>query len=219
MEQDGKADELCDKFDRVVKQCFLAGPTTTNKYHDADFRSDNPVYLTNEGFLRLMNGARQHYNIRIKIDANYREDGLVVHYPTELSVALPKMFSVASSSRLCYLYFKGYEKTNLDFFEKELQFGIDDGITKNGNKTQRHSAAHLDAFDPDLKTYYECKCHEIFTSHKKLDFSNQYSNTLWHKFFNSDEATLPDKVANALTWQDFIAPVEGVYNFETHHFD
>ena len=64
----------------------------------------------------------------------------------------PHMLSIASSSRLCYLYFQ--EKNIL--FEKGLSVGF------------RSTKAQLDAFDESKGIYYECKCHEIFDKHQKL---------------------------------------------------
>ena len=65
----------------------------------------------------------------------------------EVSPGKVKMCSVASSSRLCFLYFAN--KTNTEF---ECSLG-----------TGTRGIAQLDAFDG--LNYYECKCHEIFDKH------------------------------------------------------
>ena len=69
------------------------------------------------------------------------------HELKEVSPGKVKMCSVASSSRLCFLYFANKENTE---FEWSLGTGT-------------RGIAQLDAFD-GLK-YYECKCHEIFDKH------------------------------------------------------
>ena len=73
------------------------------------------------------------------------------------------MLSVASSSRLGYLYF---QKQNI-VVEKGLSVGV--GSTK----------AQLDAFDDSKGIYYECKCHEIFDKHQKLRKSYQNRLSEW----------------------------------------
>ncbi len=65
----------------------------------------------------------------------------------EISPGFIKMCSVASSSRLCFLYFAGDNNATM---EVSLNTGT------KGN-------AQLDAAKGN--TYYECKCHEIFDNH------------------------------------------------------
>lgn len=69
----------------------------------------------------------------------------------------PHMLSVASSSRLCCLYF---QNRNI-VFEKGLSVGV------------KSAKAQLDAFDESKGIYYECKCHEFFDKHQKLRKSYQ----------------------------------------------
>ncbi|MCF0262422.1 MAG: hypothetical protein HUK23_05890, partial [Sphaerochaetaceae bacterium] len=74
----------------------------------------------------------------------------------------PKMLSVASSSRLCFIYF--YPQ-GVRFEEK-----VDTGL--------RGGQPQLDAYKDNV--YYECKCHEIFASHDTL--SNSYRDKLKEVF-------------------------------------
>lgn len=67
---------------------------------------------------------------------------------------LVKMCSIASSSRLCFLYFyERIEKAEIEV-EKICPIKLIASQTK----------AHLDAYDKENNIYYECKCHEICTS-------------------------------------------------------
>lgn len=75
-----------------------------------------------------------------------------------------KMCSVASSSRLCFLYFANKENIT---FEYEL-------------KTGTRGKAQLDAVYKD-DIFYECKCHEIFDDHDYL--KPAYKNNL-KKYFD-----------------------------------
>lgn len=68
---------------------------------------------------------------------------------TKSRTGLIKICSIASSSRLCFLYFANKNVS----FEKELLIGVNS-----------RTKAHLDAYD-NKNTYYECKCHEIFDNH------------------------------------------------------
>ena len=86
---------------------------------------------------------------------------------------LIKMCSVASSSRLAFLYFLDQVKNNI--VELEVECNNDLG----GYNPQ------LDAFNKNKKTYYECKCHEICNkSHNKL--KNKYIDKL-KELFGIDE--------------------------------
>ena len=74
----------------------------------------------------------------------------------------PKMASVASSSRFCYLALrdgaKVFDSNSEASFEHECAI---DGIASG-------TAPQLDAYIPDREIYIEAKCHEIFDSHKVI---------------------------------------------------
>ena len=84
-----------------------------------------------------------------------------------------KMCSVASSSRLCYLYFKD---------DPDTQFEV---AINNGNGCN----PHLDAKDHD---YYECKCHEIVKNHD-IHLSYDVYSKLLKEIFNIEEFEVDDK--------------------------
>ena len=145
-------------FDEIVRKCFEHVPGYV-------FSDKNPVYLTYESF-RILTG----YNIQVQPTCPKEFNELAGKFSFELPLPFPKMLSVASSSRLCFMYFKRQGKTPLlPIFEKLLSLGID---TK--------TSAHLDAEDivDKKRTYFECKCHEIFTDHEKFGFSKAYKEKM-----------------------------------------
>lgn len=86
----------------------------------------------------------------------------------------PKMASVASSSRFCYLALRdGADalgcKGSVEF-EKACEIEGIDGI-----------APQLDAYIPEKNIYIEAKCHEIFDSHKVI-LKEKY----WNLFYGLD---------------------------------
>ena len=98
----------------------------------------------------------------------------------------PKMASVASSSRFCYL---------------ALRDGIQ-GIVTRDNVNVEHpcringikgTAPQLDAYASDINTYFEVKCHEIFDSHT-VKMSSSYWNLIYGE--NNDFGFLADRVSN-----------------------
>ncbi|MBQ5990098.1 MAG: hypothetical protein IJL67_11465 [Oscillospiraceae bacterium] len=83
----------------------------------------------------------------------------------------PKMASVASSSRFCYLALRnGIDITIGDEhisgsaeFEKKCEIKFKKPIESDN---QYSTPPHLDAYIKDSNCYFEVKCHEIFDSHK-----------------------------------------------------
>ena len=82
----------------------------------------------------------------------------------------PKMASVASSSRFCYLALRdGYKQFNNSediIFEHSCRI-------KGVNTT-----ANLDAYIPKANIYFEVKCHEIFSQHS-IYLKKSYWNLLY----------------------------------------
>ena len=85
----------------------------------------------------------------------------------------PKMASVASSSRFCYLALRdgaqGLGGSGIVKFEQECKI---DGLPGN--------APQLDAYIPNENIYVEAKCHEIFDSHK-IQMKEKYWDLLYGK--------------------------------------
>lgn len=97
----------------------------------------------------------------------------------------PKMASVASSSRFCYLALRdGYKQFNNSediIFEHSCRI-------KGVNVT-----ANLDAYIPKANIYFEVKCHEIFSQHS-IYLKKSYWNLLYgqENDFGFSYAKCPD---------------------------
>ncbi len=97
----------------------------------------------------------------------------------------PKMASVASSSRFCYLALRdGYKQFNNSediIFEHSCRI-------KGVNAT-----ANLDAYIPKANIYFEVKCHEIFSQHS-IYLKKSYWNLLYgqENDFGFSYAKCPD---------------------------
>lgn len=96
-----------------------------------------------------------------------------------------KMCSIASSSRLCFLKFKDIQGIA---FEK---------IIDNKNVCK----PHLDAFDKNTNTYYECKCHEIVAT-LSVELSPKYAPLL-REIFSLTKDQLNKKGKIELDYKDF----------------
>lgn len=84
----------------------------------------------------------------------------------------PKMASVASSSRFCYLALRyGAEPLNLKGLP-QFEFACPIKGIDQGNPPQ------LDAYFPASNTYFEVKCHEIFDCHK-IELKKKYWNWIY----------------------------------------
>ncbi len=109
-----------------------------------------------------------------------------------------KMCSVASSSRLCFLYFANKENIT---FEYELNTGT-------------RGKAQLDAAYKD-EIFYECKCHEVFDKHEHLSLA--YKKNL-KKYFGIN-ITNNNKDYCELFLQDFMIPYPEKKSIYDLHFD
>ena len=90
--------------------------------------------------------------------------------------APPKMASVASSSRFCYLALRDGAVT--DFIGgNKVQFEYECEISDINSKTY----PQLDAFIEDSNTFIEAKCHEIFAPHQ-IVMSKKYIEYLSRDF-------------------------------------
>ncbi len=82
----------------------------------------------------------------------------------------PKMASVASSSRFCYLALRdGCEQ-----FSNSTNIIFEYGCRIKGVQ----ATANLDAYLPEEKIYFEVKCHEIFDNHENI-LSKSYWKLLY----------------------------------------
>lgn len=144
------------------------------------YTSKYPTYYNKLAFDTFVEEMRicypQHY-IKYNGNANATQNkggagGELIEKPGRYGLTPPKMASVASSSRFCYLALRNgtdalvenkFISGNSVEFEKECK------IFSTG------TAPQLDAFIPDAECniYIEAKCHEIFDSHKVV-LKNKY---------------------------------------------
>ena len=160
------------QFDRIIRENIIAemekkGEKTSigyvlngNKYDD---------YYSQEAFKAFLDKMKTDY---IGFYDKYTDSP--GNETIEKNDAPPKMASVASSSRFCYLALRnGFEKEGINKVEVEKKCKI------NGMKGCVH--ANLDAFCKENNTYIEVKCHEIF-DHHTIKMSGQYRKHLKEEF-------------------------------------
>lgn len=145
----------------------------------------NTVYYNESYYIQLVKELKNRKLLKIFQDKELQE----------ISPGLIKMCSVASSSRLCFIYFANYNEIE---FERPLSTG--------------KGTAKLDASKDNL--FYECKCHEIFDNHNNY-LSLAYKENL-KEFFNINYQK-NDNAYCKLNLTDFeIEKEESIYNL---HFD
>lgn len=140
------------EFDNIIKKAVdsdLCGfETQTGKYE---------TYHSNESFMLFIEEMKTKYPDIYSQYADGKGDELKSHIRKGKELP-PKMASVASSSRFCYLALRN-GLNSIGSFGKPV-FEQDCRITGiKGNAPQ------LDAYFPNLNTYFEVKCHEILDKH------------------------------------------------------
>lgn len=172
------------EFDAIIKENLLDSGISEESF---GYRTDNDriyqEYYVESEFNQFVDEMKSDYPEHYKKyygDENASENkggmgGELIPKRGRWGMMPPKMASVASSSRFCYLALRGgtnalfsdWEVTKDDVeFEKECRI-FADGPT----------APQLDAYieNPSCSCYIEAKCHEIFDSHK-IEFKNKYWN-------------------------------------------
>lgn len=156
-------------FDNIISQNLLSqvGPDSFG-YHIAETNTTYPFYFTPEAFDHFVKDMNMNYPSAH--EAYSRGKG------SELKQAAggkhpPKMASVASSSRFCYLALRdgaqAFGSSAPVFFEKECRIN---GISG--------TAPQLDACIPSENIFFEVKCHEIFDPHT-IELRNVYWNHIY----------------------------------------
>ena len=170
------------EFDAIIKENLLNSGVSEESFGyktDKD-RIYHEYYVEsefNKFVCEMKSGYPEHYK-KYYGDENASENkggmgGELIPKRGRWGMMPPKMASVASSSRFCYLalrdgtnaLFPDWEIAKNDVeFEKECRIFLD-GPT----------APQLDAYieNPSCSCYIEAKCHEIFDSHK-IEFKNKY---------------------------------------------
>lgn len=179
----GKSKTLLKKeFDAIIRENLIAagkseksfGYATIDKkiYYDYYTVSEFKAFV-DEMKLNYSEHYKKFYGVQDAKENKGGQGGELLPKRGRWGMMPPKMASVASSSRFCYLALRdgtdilipnrSLTKADVEF-EKECKI-FDDGLT----------APQLDAYinDPACDYYIEAKCHEIFDSHK-IEFKNKY---------------------------------------------
>lgn len=128
-------------------------------------------YYSNDEFERLIKKMKEHYPKHFKKYWEgkgsemkpYKVKG--VEYP-------PKMASVASSSRFCYMALRnGAPHIKID---ADVEFEYECPI-----KDKTNIQPQLDAFSASKNTYVEAKCHEIFDYNKQKTLGKFYADYIY----------------------------------------
>jgi hypothetical protein len=172
------------RFDEIIKNNLISSGVSKNQFgYVISGRDTYESYYSKLAFDAFVLDMKANY---VKHYAKYAgvkgvtsnqggKGGELVEKLVRGFAVPPKMASVASSSRFCYLALRdgtdvlGTERvlTKDDIeFEKECKI-FDDNAT----------APQLDAYFDDgvYETYIEAKCHEIFSNHK-IEFKEKYWN-------------------------------------------
>lgn len=187
-----KTDSISKKnFDILIKQNLIATGTPEEDFlYVINDDRKYPEYYSANGFSNFVNDMKNNYPEHFRKfsgDKGVTENkggvgGELIVKNSKYGLMPPKMASVASSSRFCYLALrngtnalikdKTISRNNIEF-EKECRI-FSDGL----------SAPQLDAFvsDNNCNIYIEAKCHEIFDNHKAT-FKNKY-----YKYFKDDKS-------------------------------
>lgn len=174
-----------ETFDNIIKKNLLLSGISENAFvysitQEGGCTNKYPIYYNGLAFDTFVEEMRicysQHY-IKYNGNANATQNkggagGELIEKPGRYGLTPPKMASVASSSRFCYIALRNgtdalvknkFISGNNVEFEKECRiFGTG-------------TAPQLDAFisDEECNIYIEAKCHEIFDTHKVI-LKNKY---------------------------------------------
>lgn len=199
------------EFDHIIKD--LIGNDKLFGYK-AKSEKPYPMYYSKDVFDQFVKDMKKNYpDAHKKYNEGAGGELKAKRYP-------PKMASVASSSRFCYLALRnGIDITIGDEhiignpeFEKicEIDFKEKNEATENKHRT----APHLDAYIKDSQCYFEVKCHEIFDSHKVV-LKDDYRDPI-KKEFGLDPVITPNTKSGT-----FEIPLEkfGIINKTSTRFD
>ena len=185
----GRSNKLSKReFDAIIKDNLIAAGVTKDSF---GYRTDNDRtyydYYTEAEFKRFVDEMKADYAEHYKKyygDEEAKENrgglgGELLPKRGRWGMLPPKMASVASSSRFCYLALRdGTDAliSNRILTRDDVEFEKECRIFADGS-----TAPQLDAFIKDtLCDYYvEAKCHEIFDSHE-IEFKHKY----WEIFQN-----------------------------------
>ena len=174
-----------ENFDSIIKKNLISSGISGNAFmysitQKNGMVSEYPMYFNKTAFDIFVNEMETCYpqhHLKYNGNANATQNkggagGELIEKSGRYGLTPPKMASVASSSRFCYIALRNgtdalvknkFISGNNVEFEKECRiFGTG-------------TAPQLDAFitDSECNIYIEAKCHEIFDSHK-VTLKNKY---------------------------------------------
>lgn len=182
-----------EKFDTAIKNNLSDDwfPYVINEDGKADRKYEN--YYSNSAFSDFVDEMKkQYYNHYLKFKGNKNTSDNAGGKGGELDakngrygLMPPKMASVASSSRFCYLALRNGVDTNIlgkTFTKNDVEFEKECRIFETSK-----TAPQLDAYikDEECDIFIEAKCHEIFDCHKPM-----FRSAYWDYFKN--DASLKD---------------------------
>ena len=209
--------ELKSEFDEILYDLYAKNESYNFSYSDRykcyfkqEVLTEYKTMMSESGLKAYGAGAGQ------ELEPHVREGS------TEMEP--PKMLSVASSSRFCYLLFKDFipesfgeapscDNQSVIAYEKTLR-------VVSGGKAVLGKPPHMDAYfnGDDYELFFECKCHEFFDSHA-VTLSKAYESELARfspsliddryksPLIGKDGNQITDKKGNPL-YEYAISPVE-----------
>lgn len=174
-----------ETFDNIIKKNLLLLGISENAFVYSITQKDGhiskyPMYYNKLAFDTFVDEMRiccpQHY-IKYNGNANATQNkggagGELIEKPGRYGLTPPKMASVASSSRFCYIALRNGTDA---LVENKFISGNNVEFEKECRIFSTGTAPQLDAFisDEECNIYIEAKCHEIFDSHKVV-LKNKY---------------------------------------------
>ena len=194
------------EFDYIIKENLIESGISQERFTFKVEGREYDEYYAEEEFnkfvVEMKNDYPNHYK-KYSGDEEVTDNkggvgGELVKKKGRYGLMPPKMASVASSSRFCYLalrdgtdvYDLNRVLTKYDVeFEKECKISVDSP-----------TAPQLDAYikDEECDIFVEAKCHEIFDKHKP-EFKNKYLN--YFKENNMFSNILPKEDKTAETFE------------------
>ncbi|WP_044973449.1 hypothetical protein [Ruminococcus sp. HUN007] len=191
------------EFDHIIKD--LIGNDKLFGYK-AKSEKPYPMYYSKDVFDQFVKDMIKNYpDAHKKYNEGAEGELKAKRYP-------PKMASVASSSRFCYLALRnGIDITiGSERIKGNPEF---EKVCPIFSKYKTH-APHLDAYIIDSNCYFEVKCHEIFDSHKVV-MKDDYREPIKDEF-GLDPVITPNTKSGT-----FEIPLKkfGIDNKDTTRFD
>ena len=190
LEENFKKGTPSQRFDAIIKENLIHSKNSEDKWDSFGYYINDRTYESYykkeifDGFIEEMKIEYPEHYRKYAGDEEAKENkggagGELAVKKGSYGFIPPKMASVASSSRFCYLALKD----GTDALDKGRAFTKDDvEFEKECKIFDTGHAPQLDAYIPgdDMNIYVEVKCHEIFDEHTPT-FKNKY----W-KYFRDD---------------------------------